>query len=419
MRLVPRPDVGIFFGLFSVFTLFGTSMTIVGAALPRILGDFRWGYAQAGAVIAAGAGAYFLASLTAGKLIKRLGPKATILLGIALCVLGLAFFASSPTFLFNFALNAIIGAGQGLIEPVVSWSALNMDEEGAGKPMNLMHGAFAIGAVAGPIALGLVMREELSWTLLFRAISLLLGICALVLALLPFSHLGRVAEPKTAAAGPGEDVRRGERRTRDSAYWLGFTCLLLYVGAETGISNWIAEYFVRIFGAEPSYASLAVSLFWAGLLAGRFGVPFAYRGKRSERLVVGFSLLLVAAIGALFALGFVARPGFPLWAPSVLTFASGLGCSIIYPTVISLVGGACQGYQSEAVSFAISGGGLGLFGFPFLMSAIAQAFEIRAGFAFYALIAILTALSCAVLARTIDRTRVEAEEIRNATRSRL
>jgi MFS family permease len=128
---------------------------------------------------------------------------------------------------------------------------------------------------------------------------------------------------------------------------------------------------------------------------------------------VAFSLFLVAATGALCALGFVARTGFPLWAPSALTFASGLGCSIIYPTVISLVGRACRDYQSEAVSFAISGGGLGLFAFPFLMSAIAQAFEIRAGFAFYALIAILTAISCAVLARTIDRTQ------RNATRSRL
>jgi fucose permease len=411
MRLIPQLFVGIFFGLFLVFTLFGTSMTIVGAALPRILSDFGWSYASAGSVIAVGAAAYFLASLVSGKVIKRIGSKATILLGVSLCVIGLAFFASSPAFLLNFALNAIIGAGQGLIEPVVSWSALKMDEEGSGKPMNLMHGAFAIGAVAGPIALGLIMRGGLSWTLLFRVIALLLGICGLVLALLPFSRLGQTEEPKAAAAGPYEGGTRGKKRTRGAAYWLGFMCLLLYVGAETGISNWIAEYFVRIFGAEPAYASLAVSLFWAGLLSGRFGIPLSYRGKRPERLVVAFSLLLVAATGALCALGFVVRADSPLWAPSVLTFASGLGCSIIYPTVISLVGGACRGYQSEAVSFAISGGGLGLFAFPFLMSAIAQAFEIRVGFAFYAFIAILTAISCAVLAKTIDRTRMRMEEM--------
>jgi fucose permease len=380
-------------------------MTIVGAALPRILGDFGWGYASAGAVIAAGAAAYFLASLASGKVIRRLGPKAAIILGVSLCVLGLAFFASSPAFLLNFALNAIIGAGQGLIEPVVSWSTLKMDEEGAGRPMNLMHGAFAIGAVAGPVALGLVMGGGLSWTLLFRAIALLLGICGLVLALLPFSRLDGPAEPKEAAEGTGERGKKENKRGRGAAYWLGFICLLLYVGAETGISNWIAEYFVRIFGAEPSYASLAVSLFWAGLLAGRFATPLVYRGTRSERLFVAFAILLVAATGALCALGFVARPGFPLWAPSTLTFASGFGCSIIYPTTISLVGGACREYQSEAVSFAISGGGLGLFAFPFLMSAIAQAFGIRVGFASYALIAILTAVSCAALARTIDRAR--------------
>lgn len=415
MRLVPRiiarPLAGVFAGLFSVFTLFGTSMTIVGAALPRILGDFGWSYASAGAVIAASAASYFLSSLAAGRILRALGPKASILVGVSLCVLGLAFFAASPSFLANLLLNAIVGAGQGLIEPVVSWSSLRMDEEGSGRPMNLMHGAFAVGAVAGPVALGLVMRTGLSWTLLFRAIAILLGLCGLVLAALPFARLGpassEAAASEEAALGAPAGTAGGGRSParRGAAYWLGFLCLLLYVGAETGLSNWMAEYFARIFGADASYASLTVSLFWGGLLAGRFGVPLLYRGGHPERLVIAFAAALVAATAALCALGYAPTGSVPLWLPSAIAFLAGLGCSIVYPTVISLVGGACRGYQTEAVSFAISGGGLGLFAFPFLMSAIAQAFGIRVGFASYALIAALTALSCAALARAIDRAR--------------
>jgi fucose permease len=402
MGLIARPHRGLFLGLFGAFALFGTSMTIVGAALPRILGDFGWSYASAGAVIAASAAAYFLSSVFSGRILKRIGPKAAVVTGLAGCVLGLAFFAATPSFLLNLLLNALIGAGQGLIEPTVNWAALRMDEESTGRPMNLMHGAFAIGAVAGPIVLGLIMATGLPWTLLFRAISILFAILGTALAAMPFGRLGRVGEEGGAGAA-------GAAKARSPAYWLGFACLLLYVGAELGISNWIAEYFVRIFAAEPAFASLTVSLFWIGLLAGRFGVPALYRGGRQEAVLVASSLLLVASTIGLCALGFLATaggaPGGSLWAPAAFTFLAGLGCSIVYPTVISLVGISCREAQAEAISLAVAGGGVGLFAFPFMMSWISEAYGIRIGFASYAVIAALTAAACLALARVFAAAR--------------
>lgn len=402
MPLIAKPYRGLFLGLFATFMLFGTSMTIVGAALPRILGDFHWSYAAAGAVIAASAAAYFLASLASGKVLGVIGSKATVLAGLASCVIGLSLFASTPSFMANLLLNLLIGAGQGFIEPAVNWSALRMDDtRGSGRAMNLMHGAFAIGAVAGPIVLGLIMTTGLSWTLLFRGIAVLFALLGLALAAMPFSRLGRVESS-------AKDREPGARIAHGPAYYLGFVCLLLYVGTEIGISNWIAEYFVRIFAADPAFAPLAVSLFWTGLLAGRFGVPALYRGTRLGVVLFAFSLLLTAATAALCAFGYVAPAGVSLWAPSALTFLAGLGCSIIYPTVISLVGISSEGRQAEAISFAVAGGGVGLFAFPFLMSWISQSFGIKAGFASYALIAAMTALSCAVLAIVFARRRTAA-----------
>jgi fucose permease len=399
MPLIAKPLRGLFLGLFATFTLFGISMTIVGAALPRILGDFRWSYAAAGAVIAASAVAYFLASLFSGKVLNAIGSKATMIAGLGSCVLGLAFFASTPSFLANLLLNLFIGAGQGLIEPAVNWSTLRMDgDQGSGRAMNLMHGAFAIGAVSGPLVLSVIMASDLSWTILFRAIAVLFAILAVALAASPFSRL-------EASKSRSEDRTTNTKVAREPAYYLGFLCLLLYVGTEIGISNWIAEYFVRIFGAKPAFASLSVSLFWAGLLAGRFGVPALYRGKRLETALIAFSLLLTTATAALCVLGFMIVPGTPLWAPTALTFVAGLGCSIVYPTVISLVGISCKSSQAEAISFAVAGGGVGLFAFPFLMSWISQGFGIKTGFASYAIIATMTASSCAVLAKVFAKAR--------------
>jgi fucose permease len=273
-----------------------------------------------------------------------------------------------------------------------------MDQKSTSRPMNLMHGAFAIGAVAGPILLGLIMATGLSWTLLFRAISILFAVLGVVLAAMPFAKLGSVVQERAAGSAK-------TRPGKSPAYWLGFICLLLYVGAELGISNWIAEYFVRIFAAGPAFASLTVSLFWVGLLAGRFGVPALYRGSRQEAVLVAGSILLVASTIGLCALGFLAASGGRLWAPAALTFLAGLGCSIIYPTVISLVGISCKDAQAEAISFAVAGGGLGLFAFPFMMSWISQACGIKIGFASYAIIAALTAAACMALAKVFARSK--------------
>ena len=398
MSLVTRQFRGLFVGLFGAFALFGTSMTLVGAALPRILGDFVWSYSAAGAVIAASAVTYFLSSFLSGRILKKIGPKATILIGLTSCVVGLAFFAATPSFLLNLLLNALVGTGQGLIEPTVNWAALRMDEKSTSRPMNLMHGAFAIGAVVGPIVLGFIMASGLSWTLLFRAISVLFAVLGIVLSIMPFAKLGSAVQ-ESAGGKAGADLRR------NPAYWLGFSCLLLYVGAELGISNWIAEYFVRIFAADPAFASLTVSLFWVGLLAGRFGVPAIYRGSRQESVLVASSMLLVASTVGLCAIGFAAQAGAALWAPAAFTFLAGLGCSIIYPTVISLVGISCKDAQAEAISFSVAGGGVGLFAFPFLMSWISQAYGIKIGFASYAVIAALTAGACLWLAKAFAKAR--------------
>ena len=70
-----------------------------------------------------------------------------------------------------------------------------------------------------------------------------------------------------------------------------------------------------------------------------------------------------------------------------MVFLAGLGCSIYDPTVMTLVGECFPLSQSQVVGFAATGGGIGSFVFPFLMSSIAQDWGIRAGFATYGVFA--------------------------------
>ena len=137
----------LFLALFGAFTVFGTSMTVIGAILPRILSGFGWSYLEAGLVLAANAVAYFSFTFAGGHLINRWGPKLTITLGLGTTALGLLFFAATPDPMTNILLSALIGAGQGFVEISVNWSTLRLDTARTGRPSGLLV------VISGPVLL--------------------------------------------------------------------------------------------------------------------------------------------------------------------------------------------------------------------------------------------------------------------------
>lgn len=379
----------LFLALFAVFVLFGTSMTIIGATLPKILAEFQWSYLAAGVVIGAGAVAYFLATFSAGYLVKHWGPKPTILLGLVLDAIGLSFFAASGDPLTNTLLSALIGVGQGCVEIGVNWSTLRLDTHNSGRPMNLMHGAFALGAILGPLAVGLLLKGGFDWITVYRGMAAIFALLTVLMLLMPL--------PLTAHQ-PAEHEVAPERLSANPAYWLSFFALFFYVGVELGISNWVAEYFVSVFSYSAAASAFLVSLFWAGLLAGRFGVPLLYRGSRQDVVLIALSGLATLAVALLALLSYAPTNAITNEIGMSLVFLAGLGCSIYYPAVITLLGKCFPHAQSQAIGFAATGGGIGAFVFPFLMSALAQNWGIRAGFATYALFAVAMTITAVLLA---------------------
>ena len=384
----------IFAALFGVFMVFGTSMTIIGAALPKILVSFGWSYFAAGLVLAANSVAYFTFTFVGGYLVKHFGPKRTMLSGLAIGALGMLFFAATPDPMTNILLSALMGIGQGCVEISVNWATLRLDTRQTGRPMNLMHGAFAVGAIIGPLALSALVGAGFDWVAIYRWMSACYAAMALLILGLPM-----------ALSSAADNAPAGEARlSRHAAYWLGFVALFFYVGVELGVSNWVAVYFVSTLSYPAATSGLLVSVFWAGLLAGRFGVPLLYHGQRQDMVLMGFSVLATLAIAGLCLLSFLPLGAGTAELGAALVFLSGLGCSIFYPAVITLLGGCFPQAQSQAIGFAATGGGIGAFVFPFAMSALAQGWGLRAGFATYAVFGVamtLAALGLSLAAKAV------------------
>jgi MFS family permease len=110
--------------------------------------------------------------------------------------------------------------------------------------------------------------------------------------------------------------------------------------------------------------------------------------------------------GLIFAAGVAGPPALILGFVAVA--ATGLGASCFYPSALTILGEAFPEAMAPTIGFATTGGAMGAFVFPFIMSGIASGAGLRAGYAFYAFLAALSAaLSFALVAavRTRAATR--------------
>ena len=380
----------IFWPLLLTFLTFGVTMTIIGALLPKILDTFHWSYTAAGAVLASSSLGYAVATLTAGLLIQRLGPKLVLVLGLVLLSISLYFFGSDPAVLYNLTFGFFIGIGQGVTETVVNYSLVRMERDGQSHLMSFSHAAFSVGAIGGPTVVALVLARGLPWQLVYHLAAGLAIVVAVLISTLPFSRIRDAVVEHPSEAG-------FRRLARHPMFFLSFLVLFVYVGLETGLSNWVSEYYVTVFSTPIATGAFMVSLFWFGIFTGRVLLPILYRGPRqAQALLVLGVLYTVSLIGALLMPGPVSA--------GVFFYLTSLGCSAIYPLVMTLLGRYFEKGQSIAVGFASSGGGFGSLVFPLLMSGIAQSFGLRPGFMVYLLMGgVLTLLAYFVTVQMRER----------------
>jgi len=271
---------GLFIALLANFAIFGVTVTIFGATVPKIIRVFGWSYLVTGAILSGSALGYFISSFISGFLVHRYGPRVVLLTGLLLQALGLAAFGAVGNAIVNLGAVLCLGFGQGATEVVTNVCVARMERPGQSRLMSLMHAAFPVGAIMGPLVVGWLIASSFSWKLMYRAMALLSLVMAGVLSTFEFEGL-RTEDEKTHQSHRVSALIR--------CPLLVFLCItiFLYVGSEIGVSSWVAEYFVKFFEVGVSEGAYMVSVFWAGIMTGRLLVSYAYRGYRQAELLVG------------------------------------------------------------------------------------------------------------------------------------
>jgi fucose permease len=321
--------------LFGALVITGIATTMLGPLLPKLEARWHIGDARAGLVFTA----LFLASVMSGALVgplaSRFGHLSLVRGGLVLTGLGTAMLAVAP---WPQAIGAIglVGCGLGLSIP-----AANLAVAGP-RAVMLVNFAWSIGAVGGPLLLASFPRAFL-WSLS---------------AALACASIGRFGAPDCAAEVAGAQMKT----MKSKATLLTAIFLFLYVGAESSLDGWLSSFASRNPGTHVLWAALP-SVFWAGILTGRFLSTITLQRFFPGHLL---SACLVAALSGACLL--LAVPYF--WVILAATALTGLGMAPIFPLAVSRYAESAKHENSAGLIF--SAGGLGGASIPAFVGSVSE-----------------------------------------------
>jgi fucose permease len=294
--------------------------------------------------------------LAAGLLVMRFGYARVLAASAGLMAVGALLVGIVSSWVLVLAAALLMGVGFGLLNVSSNLLLLRHFQVRAAAPLNLISAAFGVGAVLGPLLLGVLLPRVGLPFVIVAAAALLASILNL-----------RVPEPAPLVRG------KDARAAFGLANLLGFlTLFFVYVAAEVSGASWEATHLTPHFGVET--AAYLTSLYWLALTVGRFvALPLSGRFAPSRLVLAASAVALAGALltqvtpfapAAYIIMGLAFAPVFPtslVWlqqvfparaeqvTPIVMSVAN-LGAVFSAPAI----GLAVDRYGSGAVPVALS-----------------------------------------------------------------
>jgi len=296
----------------TLFFMWGFMTVWNDILIPRFKEAFTLNYFEAMLVQFAFFGAYFVGSLlyffismTTGDPIARIGYKNGIVIGLLISAVGSALFYPAATTtsypLFLIALF-IVGLGFAMLQIAANpYVTILGPERTASSRLNLAQGFNSVGTTIGPLIGGFLIFQYFDRAGMHGAESVkipYMAFCIVFLILAGiffFVRLPHIGEGK---------ITKGAGALKFPHVVLGIIAIFMYVGGEVSVGSSIINFLGQsnIAGLTAVEASKYVSLFWGGMLIGRFmgAVELSEMKATSKKII-----LAAIPIAAFIILGLI------------------------------------------------------------------------------------------------------------------
>ncbi len=398
IAVAPAPARNVTWTALIAFLLLGWSVLLIPSSIREVEATFGQSDAGMGLAYLLNNLLYITGTLSVGWVAGRLLRAPVLGAGPGLIALGLAIVALAPAWLVFLAGFLVLGLGGGLIDSGVNALVMDLYEGRAAGALNRLHLFFALGALASPLAMGTAISNGVAWQAVVGGTAVVAAPVAVALAtrrMPPVHAVHPVSDD--APAIPADTTPPGGNRLRLLPLPLIALAIAIatYVAAEIGVSSWLVRYLAE---APVAQATLALSLFWAGLALGRFVSSLIADRVGSVRYArVWTTAAGIAIIGSLLA------PTIPI---AIACFAiAGFAAGPTYPMIVAIGGALYPGRSSMVSGVLVSAAMVGSIVYPPLMGVLSGAVGLRVGMFGAALALLVSAGSILAAARLARRDR--------------
>ena len=304
-----------------VFFVSGASSVLMGNLMPFLREAYDISYTQAGFLLSLPSWGNIASIFITGYLPSYIGRRKTVLLTAVWMAVAftLITFGIGGAAMLSLAC-VMIGVARGGNTNFSNTMMSTLPGKKSAIGYNLLHGAFAMGAVLSPLALILCTRSNAAgWK------TMTFGIILLCLA-----QLTVYGNMKLPAENITKSIRKVDRSfLKNKSFWVGAAILFFYISAEYAIVNWLVTYFKDTGILSDEVSQMMSSLLWVVIFIGRM-MGAVLVGKISRKVI-----LVVDGIGVLsfFLLVFFSRSELPIF---VGIMGLGLFMATVYTSALAL-----------------------------------------------------------------------------------
>jgi FHS family L-fucose permease-like MFS transporter len=357
--------------VFALFFAFGGITSLNDVIIPKLKALFTLSYGEVMLVQSAFFAAYFVISIPAAALVRRIGYLRSAVVGLlamtAGCVMFIPASANGVFALFLLALF-VLAAGITTVQVVANPLISLLGPPATTSSRLTFAQAFnSLGTTIFPYVGSILILGSLAnvdpATLSGRALSIFrvqetqvvvhtyegLAIALIVLAALVWFQRKRLVETATSDT----PILRAFNLLARPRFAFGTLCIFLYVGGEVAIGSMIVSYLMQptTLAAAAEEAGKHVPFYWGGAMVGRFIGAYVLRLFSPGKVLMCVAAVVIALLlTSANSIGMVSA-----WS----LLAVGLFNSIMFPTIFSLASeglGKRAAEGSGVICMAIVGG---------------------------------------------------------------
>ncbi|KAF8676878.1 Major Facilitator Superfamily [Rhizoctonia solani] len=348
--------VGSCIGIFAA----GLNFTATGANLPSFQKFYQLSYQTVSLVFLASFGGYLVSCLLNSVLQSVIGTCNVLLMASALHGSGALLISFAPPFPVVVIGLTLMGFGGGFYEACLTSVVSHFEDN---RFMNIMYAFSGLGALVSPFVIGALTKSDTPWRHYYW---FPFSITMLSIALHYLIFKNYTTPPDHEEAPEQKNVRARLRLAISTQFRIGAALIVFSYAIVDVLSNWLTSYLIDVKGTAPDISRYQLSVFWAGLTAGRifFSLPFIHVRER-----IGNNVLLAlmgGAVGLLWGLNTtasnwvsIAVAGFFLGpnTPGILSIISTRVPPSLKEIVISvIIGSALVGGTLGSLIFGITVG---------------------------------------------------------------